>query len=164
MINLIFATLPLSNQDFLDLKELTQLSTQVVIGDVLTQRAEINDGQVSTYVTIVVSETLKGKSENIIDVKVPGGRVNEVDLTAPGTPKFINNTEVLLYLNGHSIVGIDDGMFIIENDRIWRNANNKTFTIPHILFPTLDILESSYYFESWPLEDAKWIAESYKNK
>jgi len=150
-----------SNED-LDIRQLSKAATTVVIGEVLTQRVEINSGEISTYITIIVDETLKGRQREAIDIRVPGGRFDDVEVIIPGTPKFINDTRVLIFANGSTIVGIDDGAMIIEGDRAWRCANDKEFILPHLLFPSLDILESSYYFDSWALDDIRYLVGRYK--
>jgi hypothetical protein len=147
----------ISDSESLDPKQLAQVSTAVIVGEVLTQRVQADSGGISTYVTIMVNDTLKGNKSDVIDVRVPGGSFGNLKAIVPGTPKFINDTEVLLFLNGTTIVGIDDGAMIIEGGRAWRAVNNKEFTLPHLLFPSLDILESSYYFDSWDLEDIRYI-------
>lgn len=162
MLSLILALVPEVTTDSLDLKELTQSSTSIIIGEVLTTRVEVDRGVVSTYVTVIVDETLKGHQQQVVDVRVPGGKFGEVEMVVPNVPQFVADTKVLLYLNNQSIVGIDDGAFFVENDRAWRSANNKNYYVPHSLFPTLDVLEASYYFDSWPLEDVRWIASHTK--
>ncbi len=160
---LISWTLDLNNpKENLDILQLSRAASTVVIGEVLTQSVAVDSRGVSTYVTILVDETLKGDKMEYIDIKVPGGRFDDVDVIVPGTPKFINETKVLIFSNGSIIVGIDDGAMIIEGDRAWRNANGKEFTLPHLLFPSLDILESSYYFESWALEDIRYVVSQTK--
>lgn len=160
---LISWTIDLNNpNDDLDILELSRAATTVVIGEVLTQRVEIDSNGVSTYVTILVDETLKGKESDAIDIRVPGGRFDDVEVIIPGTPKFINETKVLIFASGSAIVGIDDGAMVIEGDRAWRNANSKEFTLPHLLFPTLDPLEASYYFDSWALEDIRYVVSQTK--
>jgi hypothetical protein len=162
MLQLMFALIPETTTDSLDLKELTQASTSIIIGEVLTTRVQVDNGVVSTYATIIVDETLKGNHQQVVDVRVPGGKFEDVEMIVPNVPQFFVDTKVLLYLNNQSIVGIDDGAFFVENDRAWRNANNKNYHIPHSLFPSLDVLEASYYFDSWPLEDIRWIASHTK--
>jgi hypothetical protein len=158
MIIPLLSILPsIPDSESLNLKQLARASTTVVIGEVLTQRAEVDSNGISTYVTIIVNDTLKGRDREVIDVRVPGGSFGDLEVIVPGTPKFINDTEVLLFLNGSTIVGVDDGAMIIEGGRAWRAANSKEFTLPHLLFPSLDILDSSYYFDSWDLEDVRYV-------
>ena len=95
-----FQAYALSAVDVSD-EQLTQKAEMIVIGRVLSAYSEkdTSSGDIFTYITVRVSDQLKGKSRTQdIVLKTAGGRVGEEFVTFPGAADFYKNEEVLLFL------------------------------------------------------------------
>ncbi len=154
---LIFSafTAAASTQTEMDLAELSARADRVISGEVLTQRVESTPTGVYTFVSVMVEETLRGRPALVIDVRIPGGKFGDIDVVVPGTPDFIDGTHVLLFLAGSHIVGMDDGAFVLEGERIWRPIEGERFINPAGLSQELDSGILDQHFLSWGMDEVR---------
>lgn len=122
----------------LDLDELSSRAERVVIGEVLATRYDATGAGIWTVATIRVTETLRGRPEPVVEVRVPGGRVNDMELTVAGAPRLIEGYQVLLFLDGEHVVGLGQGAFVVLSDTAWRNVSDDVFTNPRMEQEMLD--------------------------
>jgi hypothetical protein len=72
----------------------------IIRGRVLTVGSALDGGRIYTYTTVRVQEVLKGQiSERRIVIKEEGGQVGALGSITWGTPQFVPNETVLLYLS-----------------------------------------------------------------
>ena len=109
----------------LDLKDLVDGSTMVVVGEAIAQEnANTNDGAF-TNTTFSVSDNITGGAVGNVTVSVPGGFYNngkyKLRETYPGAPSFLPGMEVLMFLsdqagNGnYSVVGFSQGALLVRD-------------------------------------------------
>jgi len=115
-----------------DLDDLSTRAERVVLGDVLTIRYESDRAGFWTVAAIRVTETLRGRPEPVVEVRVPGGRIDDMELTVAGAPRLIEGYEVLLFLDGDHVVGLGQRAFVVMSDAAWRNASDDVFTNPRM--------------------------------
>lgn len=101
----------------LDLKDLTAKSEQIVMGRVLSLDAKLEGGRVFTYVTLQVSERLKGQGDPTVTLRLVGGRTPDLATLVSGQANFRRGEEVLVFLerptmSRHLLVtGMSQGKF-----------------------------------------------------
>ena len=82
-------------------EQLARKAEMIVIGTVLSGYCEkdTGSGDVYTYITVRVTDQLKGKmrSHDLV-LKILGGRAGDAVLYIPGAADFYRNEEVLLFL------------------------------------------------------------------
>ncbi len=81
----------------IDLDSLTAQAQKVIVGSVLTTRSSVDSDGLWTVATIGVSETLRGESEMVVDVRIPGGKIEDLEMQVRGAPTLIPGDNVLLY-------------------------------------------------------------------
>lgn len=102
----------------IEFRELVATAPVIVHGQVVDVRAEWVDGRrsVETFVTLAVSEYLKGNLGERMTFRVPGGQLGRYRTIFVGAPEFHEGDEVVLFLK-HSapsypyIVGLSQGAF-----------------------------------------------------
>lgn len=118
------------SQDGSNLQTLAEAADLIVIGRAVDTRSEwVEDGRVLvTLATVEVGETVKGGDAERITVVLPGGtdvnRKFPVAMTYAGAPSISQGEEVLLFLEGESLVpggyaigGFNAGKFsIVEGE------------------------------------------------
>jgi len=144
-----------TSSEEMDLKQLAATADRVVSGEVLTQRVESTPSGVYTFVTILVDETLRGRAVPVVDIRIPGGKFGDIDVVVPGSPSFIEGTDVMLFLQGSHIVGMGDGAFILDGERIWRPLEGERFINPAGLSQELDSGLLDSHFQSWSMEEVR---------
>lgn len=107
----------------LDVPALSQRSESVVQGRVTHMESAWNASRtmVYTYVTLEVSQTLKGPARQTIEVRVPGGRVDGFIVRAVGTAHFHMNQDVLAFISRWSdgtprVTGYHQGLSQVVRD------------------------------------------------
>ena len=98
----------------LNLTELTEHSTRVVTGTVEESQSFWREDRIWTRVDVDVGLSLVGPRHRMLSFEVLGGSVDGVNLTVPGVPVFEDGREVLLFLDGDSLVGFGQGAFSLE--------------------------------------------------
>jgi hypothetical protein len=100
------------------LPELVKRSTTVVYGTVLETRVQSESGgaRIYTYITISGREFLKGgpPQGTSITFRQLGGQVGDQVVYVPGTPRFHQKQEVLLFLTGEDAGGYPQVMGIFQ--------------------------------------------------
>jgi hypothetical protein len=98
----------------------------IVIGRGVESRTAWVGRVLFTYVTVSVSESLKGTAGETITVAIPGGmdasRRFPIAMTYAGAPAIRSNEDVFLFLrhdsdlNAHVVLGFSQGKFSIVSD------------------------------------------------
>jgi hypothetical protein len=110
-------------------EQLVQASTDIVRGHVANQESRWNETatQIVTLTSIVVDERIKGRVPATLTVEQPGGTVGSVRSNAPGTVRFQEGGEYLLFLEPAKlspprrvVVGMFQGAY-----RIYRDATTN---------------------------------------
>jgi hypothetical protein len=100
------------------LPELVKRSATIVYGTVLETRTESESGgaQIFTYITVSGREFLKGgpPQGTSITFRQIGGQVGDQVIYVPGTPRFHQKQEVLLFLTGEDGGGYPQVMGIFQ--------------------------------------------------
>jgi len=83
----------------LTLEDLEGLSSDIVVGTVLTTKAAWDDDHrlIETTVRIRVDRRVKGQGAAVMTVVVPGGLVGDVGMKRPGTAVFTVGERLLLF-------------------------------------------------------------------
>ena len=127
---LFLGFLPAAQADELSPQVVQTLSARaesVVLGEVLHQRLDHDIDGIWTIAMVRVTETLQGASGPIREVRVPGGRLEDLEVMVAKAPRLLPGDEVLLFLKGDRIVGLGEGAFVIHQDRAWRALDAWTF-------------------------------------
>ena len=104
----------------LPITELSAQADRVVLGEVLTTRTVREKNNAFTVATVRVWETLQGKDDPIVEVRLPGMMLAKHDLLVHGQAKLIPGFEMLLFLQGEQVVGMGAGAFVIFGKKAWR--------------------------------------------
>ncbi|MCC6588435.1 MAG: hypothetical protein IT168_17205 [Bryobacterales bacterium] len=84
--------------EHLTLDEMIQKSTAIVRGKILSCSALQRDTSIYTLVRVQVSEQLKGPQSAIVEVTLPGGKLNGVKQMFSGVPVLDQGAEYVLFL------------------------------------------------------------------
>jgi hypothetical protein len=109
---------------------LSEQADRIIVGTVLASRNQLDRDAVWTVATVRVAETLLGEPALVLDVWVPGGRMENLEMAVMGAPRLIPNDQVLLFLRGKHVVGFGRGAFVIAQDRVWRAHGDWAFMHP----------------------------------
>ena len=112
------------------LEDLTEQADRVVMGEVLTTRTQRAEQNAYTVATVRVWETLRGSSDPIVEVRLPGAMLPDQDLTVFGQTKLHTGLEVLLFLQGDQVVGMGAGAFVLLGERAYRSGNPRMASDP----------------------------------
>lgn len=107
----------------IEFRELVTAAPVIVHGQVVDVRSDWVDGRrsVETFVTVAVSEYLKGSLGDRVTFRVPGGQLGRYRTVFVGAPEFQEGDEVVLFLKhaGPSypyIIGLSQGAFRVVAD------------------------------------------------
>ena len=114
----------------MQLDSLADEADRVVVGEVLISRTEKDRNTSWTVTTVRVLETLRGQSDPVIEVRLPGARLPNQDLLVHGQTQLIEGHEVLLFLRGDQLVGMGAGAFVVQDDKAWKNRYEWTYADP----------------------------------
>ncbi len=101
----------------LDLSELTLAAQEVVIAEVIGERAEPVRGGIVTRVVVRVEHGVVGRSGpgDELEIVVPGGELDGVGMLVHGAPRLTLGERYLLFLRRHEpeyqIVGLSQGVY-----------------------------------------------------
>jgi hypothetical protein len=112
----------------IEFRELVATAPVIVHGQVVDVRAGWADGRrsVETFVTIAVTEYLKGDLGERMTFRIPGGQLGRYRTIFVGAPEFSEGDEVVLFLkySGASypyIIGLSQGAFrVVPEERTGR--------------------------------------------
>ena len=84
----------------MSLDQLTQASTEIVRGHVVSQSTQWNSGhtRIYTFTTVALDQSYKGNPPSTLVIQQPGGRVGKVQVFVAGTIQFHPQTDYLLFL------------------------------------------------------------------
>jgi hypothetical protein len=104
----------------MDLRELAQ-STQVIVrARCEGSRTKWDGGSIWTFYEFTTMETLKGSPPQILQIRLPGGRVGHLETKVDGVPQFRAGEEVVLFAEqiagGCSITSWAQGTFRVHRD------------------------------------------------
>ena len=127
----------------MDASELAKTSTDVVVAKCVSSEAkkDENTGFIYTYTTFKVDESLKGKYDDEVVLRIIGGTVGDTTIKAPDVPTFSPDEEVVLFLGPKNTMGypvlksINRGVYRIQSDE----SGAKVITTPVV---GLDIIDS----------------------
>ena len=116
VLTLCLSPLPGATLERLTLDDMIRQSTAIVRGKVTGSSAAFRGPVVYTHYAIQVTESFKGSPVNTTDVVVPGGTVNRLRQTFPGTPQLRAGDEFVFFLwTGPSgltqVIGLTQGLF-----------------------------------------------------
>jgi hypothetical protein len=124
-ISFSFAQNGLAIVERMNLKQLTDESEKIVVGTVkdVNSRWETESGGnlIFTYVSIGIETYVKGVGTDVITIKIPGGKVGDINQEVSDTPRFELNEKVLLFLQQgglHQVVGGYQGKFVIQGGKV----------------------------------------------
>ena len=124
----------------IEFRELVHVSSAIVHGRVTDARAAWVDGRraVETFVTIEVTEYMKGSLGGTLTVRVPGGQIGRYRTIVVGAPAFHDGDEVVLFLRSYdgalSIVGLSQGAFRVVAD----SSGRRLVTTPVVMGTSAD--------------------------
>ena len=105
----------------LSLDDMISKSSAIVRGKVTTSWAAYSGPNIYTHYTIQVSERFKGTGGNSVEVVVPGGVVNNLRQSFPGTPALGRGDEYVFFLwtsraGLTQVLGLTQGLFQLASD------------------------------------------------
>ena len=127
----------------IEFRELVRVSSTIVHGRVSDVRSEWGDGRrtLETFLTIDVTEYMKGSLGGTLTVHVPGGQIGRYRTIFVGAPTFREGDEVVLFLRSYngvlSIVGLSQGAFRVVAD----NTGRRLGTTPVVMGTSGDATE-----------------------
>lgn len=142
----------------MDLDALSTRADTIVIGDVISTYPVKKMGVIYTVAEIGVNQTLKGEPERIVQVTVPGGKLRGEETIVPGSPRFVQNYQMLLYLDGEQIVGLGQGSFVIEYGVAWRPNSDDVFISPTRQHDWAEEIDPNEHYTAYPLAEVKRAA------
>ena len=116
------------------------------------------NGAIWTVTTFDVVETMKGKLEPQVTVRLPGGRVGHLTAIVDGTPKFNSGDQAIVFLErsrsgGYSVAGWVEGTFRISRDP---RTSRETVTQDSSAFAVFDTVTRTFRTEGirrMPIEE-----------
>jgi hypothetical protein len=107
----------------LDLDDLTEKSSAVVYGKVVSSRVEWNADRtmIFTVYTVVADQYMKSALGPIFELHEPGGAIDGLRLTVPGVPTFSVGQEAVMFVwtdshGKHQVTGFQQGSFPVSTD------------------------------------------------
>jgi hypothetical protein len=105
----------------LSLEEMTEKSTAIVRGRVVSSRSSLRGPLIYTHFTVQVLERWKGAEAEQVEVAVPGGVAAGLRQTFAGAPELTPGGEYVLFLwTGRSgmtqVIGFSQGVFTLQSD------------------------------------------------
>lgn len=141
--------------ELLDLDDLAGRADRVVLGEVLTTRVESQGNGIWTVATVMVDETLSGDRDPVVEVRVPGGRLSNLELTVVGVPKLVPGYEMLLFLDDDRIVGLGQGAFVVAGGYAWRNLDDDNFMSPSVDREWVNELDPSDSYRAFRMTEVR---------
>jgi hypothetical protein len=102
----------------IEFRQLVTIADVIVHGRVSDVHTEWTEGRrsVETLVTISATDYLKGGAGDTMTIHVPGGQLGRYRTVFVGAPEFRVHDEVVLFLHGGRIVGLNQGAFRVVTD------------------------------------------------
>ena len=119
----------------MDLQELVKVSDAIAQGTVESIETRWEDQAIYTYTSIRVDESIKGGPRRAYLVRHAGGTIGALTLDAPGTPKFKQGDQVVVFLRDRKdgtfdVVGLGQGKYDIVGSDVMTNVSGMTLVEP----------------------------------
>lgn len=108
----------------LTLEYLAAKADSILVGGVnnVTYYQE-GEGNIYTQVTLSAEQTIKGETGGEVVIRVPGGKVDGLEMVVTGTPSFQLGERVVVFLDKEAegiftVVGGFQGKFTIDNNMV----------------------------------------------
>jgi hypothetical protein len=122
-----------------DFPEMVALSTFVVHARVVDVRSETTSDRrgIVTFVTVDVTQALKGLPGESVTFLVPGGQVGRYERVVVGAPQFDRGDEVVLFLSSRGpsipyVFGLSQGVYRVSR------ASGRAVVMPPVVFARHD--------------------------
>ena len=147
----------------LNLEDLTESSSKVVSGKVISMTPKVLNGKIYTTVTMAVDTTYVGAKSAEYSFDVLGGTSGDLTLNVSGAPKFNIGESALVFANHKQVVGFGQGVFEVKEKSAHRgfgvnikkgpDAFNIDATLPNETEARdcLQIKANGQYSEEWAL-------------
>ena len=114
-------SLPAATLERLSLDDLIAKSTAIVRGTVTGSWAAYTGSIICTHYKIQVSETLKGASQDWVEIVVTGGTLNGIHTSASGSPTLNQGDQFVFFLwtskaGVTQIMGLTQGLFALPGN------------------------------------------------
>jgi hypothetical protein len=139
----------------LGLEELSTLADQIIIGEVLATRVETINNGVYTIASVLVSESLRGGRDPLVEVRIPGGTFGDITFEVNGAPKLIAGYTVLLFLSDRSIVGWGQGAWVVEGGMAFRKKEGTVFDSPSLAHDWVEKIDPNEDYDILPLSKVR---------
>jgi hypothetical protein len=124
-------------------EQMVEISTLIIRGRVVSQRSILGPNRMGivTLVTIEVAEEVVGRSApRQIIVRHFGGQIGDQKIEMMGGPSFVNNTEVLIFVqsspylpdNEYLLIGLNQGKWLIHRPAPQTSHNQSVLPEPII--------------------------------
>jgi hypothetical protein len=131
--------MPAATLERLSMSDMVQKSMDIVrarvLGSSVSFRGTPGRGIIYTHYTVQVIERWKGNTATQLDVAVPGGAVQNIRQSFPGSPTLAQNSEYVLFLwtsktGLTQILGLSQGLMNEKVDAsgnavLWRGASDE---------------------------------------
>jgi hypothetical protein len=119
----------------MDLQELVKVSDAIAQGTVESIETRWEDQAIYTYTSIRVDESIKGGPRRAYLLRHPGGKIGALNADVPGTPKFKQGDQVIVFLRDrkdgtYDVVGLGQGKYDILNNFAVTNVAGLTLVDP----------------------------------
>ena len=140
--------LPCATLARLSLDDMIAQSSSIVRGKVTASWAAYTGSVIYTHYQVQVSEQFKGAARNSVEVMIPGGTVNGMQLSASGSPVLTQGGEYVFFLwtsrGGITwITGLTQGLFSLAGEAgtdlvATRSASRELMLDPRTSRPVKD--------------------------
>jgi hypothetical protein len=107
----------------LTVEELTARADSILIGRVIDIACyREGEGNIYTQVTLSVEQTIKGETQEVVNLRVPGGELNGQAMWVEDAPSFESGERAVIFLQGaegsFTVVGGFQGKFTIDSNNM----------------------------------------------
>lgn len=113
----------------MSLDELAGAAQVVARGRCVSSEARWDRGNIWTFTTFEVSETLKGGSPRQVTIRLPGGKVGHMTSTVDAVPQFRSGEEVFLFLEPTSAGDLSVTSWVQGTFRVRADAQTGKETV-----------------------------------
>jgi hypothetical protein len=151
MVVLAFASLALltanvasaTTVEKMSLRDLAKKSDAIVLAHVEDASARYDSNkEIYTYITLRVLEPVRGpKADAVITIRQLGGVVGDIASIVPGTPRFKQGEEVVLFLTKNDaagypwVMGLQQGKYTVTSDEKGRKSVRNEIDERSLLSP-----------------------------
>jgi hypothetical protein len=113
----------------MNLDELTRAAHVVARGKCVSSEARFDNGNIWTFTTFEVEETLKGSAVGQITIRLPGGKVGHLTSTVDAVPQFRAGEEAYLFLEPTAAGDLSVTSWVQGTFRVRRDAATAKETV-----------------------------------